>query len=390
MIAASRKPGGSGLAALVCLAVPLVIYVFLYLVPIGSVISLSLDNRELSGSLVNFRGADSLDRNAQVAALVADMRAMDGSQQAAVARELNQELSGFRTLFLKTARAADTIEPDFGGLTGFDPRWNEQKYWTVIEQNSDRISFRHFERATGFKVNEEGKLTTGGDDIYLQIMWRTLAIAIQVTLVTLLISYPLAYAALHAPRKMAAFILVAVLMSFWTSILVRTTAWVILLQTSGVLNTFLLWTGLINEPLQLIFNRFGVIVAMTHVLLPFAVIPMMNVMRTIPQSQVDASRSLGAGPVQSFLRVYFPQSLRGVGVAAGTVFILALGFYITPALTGGPKDQMLSFYIADFVKRALNWGMASALSVLLLSIVVMLVSLFGALRWLANRRGGVA
>lgn len=390
MIAASRKPGGSGLAAIVCLTVPLVIYTFLYLMPIGSVISLSLDNRELSGSFVNFSSADSSDRDAQAAALIADMRAMDASQKAAVARILNQELSGFRTLFLKTARAADTIEPGFAGLASFDPQWKEQKYWAVIAQNSDKISFRHFERATGLTINDEGRLTTGGDDIYLEIMKRTLVIAIQVTLVTLLISYPLAFATLHAPRKMAAFILVAVLMSFWTSILVRTTAWVILLQTSGVLNTFLLWTGLIKEPLQLIFNRIGVIVAMTHVLLPFAIIPMMNVMRTIPKSQVDASRSLGAGPIESFLRVYFPQSLRGVGVAAGTVFILALGFYITPALTGGPKDQMLSFYIADFVKRALNWGMASALSVLLLCIVVVLVSLFGALRWLTNRRGGVA
>lgn len=388
MIAASRKPGGSGLAAIACLAVPLVLYTFLYLVPIGSVISLSLDNRELSGSLINVNRADSHDRNAQAAALVTDMRAMHASQQAAVARELNQELSGFRTLFLKTARAANTIKADLPSLTDFDPRWNEEKYWTVIAQNSDRISLRHFERATGFRVNEEGRLEAGGDDIYLQIMGRTLTIAVEVTLVTLLISYPLAYAALHAPRRMAAFILVAVLMSFWTSILVRTTAWVILLQTSGILNTFLLWTGLIDEPLQLIFNRFGVIVAMTHVLLPFAIIPMMNVMRTIPKSQVDASRSLGAGAVESFLRVYFPQSLRGVGVAAGTVFILTLGFYITPALTGGPKDQMLSFYIADFVKRALNWGMASALSVLLLGTVLIMVSLFGALRWLANRRGG--
>lgn len=390
MIAASRRPGGSALAALVCLAVPLLIYMLLYLVPIGSVISLSLDNRELAGSLSNFNAADHSDRNGQAAALIADMRAMDGGQQAAVARELNQELSGFRTLFLKTARAAATLEPGLAGLTGFDQRWGEEKYWTVIAQNAGAISLRHFERATGLMINEQGEITTGGDDIYLQIMGRTLVIAIQVTLVTLLISYPLAYAVANASRRLAAIILVAVLMSFWTSILVRTTAWVILLQTAGVLNTFLLWTGLIREPLQLIFNRFGVIVAMTHVLLPFAIIPMMNVMRTIPKAQVDASRSLGAGPIESFLRVYFPQSLRGVGVAAGTVFILALGFYITPALTGGPKDQMLSFYIADFVKRALNWGMASALSVMLLCIVLVMVSLFAGLRWITNRQGGQA
>jgi putative spermidine/putrescine transport system permease protein len=177
-------------------------------------------------------------------------------------------------------------------------------------------------------------------------------------------------------------------MSFWTSILVRTTAWVILLQTSGLVNAFLIWTGVISEPLQLIFNRFGAIVSMTHVLLPFAIIPMMNVMRTIPKSQADASRSLGAGPIETFLRVYFPQTIRGVAVGAGTVFILALGFYITPALTGGPRDQMVSFYIAAFVKESLNWGMASALSVLLLGSVLVIVAAYGVARWVLTRPGG--
>jgi putative spermidine/putrescine transport system permease protein len=125
---------------------------------------------------------------------------------------------------------------------------------------------------------------------------------------------------------------------------------------------------------------------MTHVLLPFAILPKMNVMKTIPQSQSDASRSLGAGAIETFLRVYLPQSLRGVLVGGGTVFILALGFYITPALTGGPGDQMISYYIAEFVKKSLNWGMASVLSVILLFSVIVLLFFGAVLRWLFGRR----
>jgi putative spermidine/putrescine transport system permease protein len=217
-------------------------------------------------------------------------------------------------------------------------------------------------------------------------MGRTLVITAQVTILTLLVGYPLAYAAANASARVSTFVLAVVLLSFWTSVLVRTTAWVVLLQTNGLVNTVLVGLGLVSEPVQLIFNRFGALLAMTHVLLPFAILPMLNVMRTIPVSQGDASRSLGAGPIETFLRVYFPQTLRGVAVGGGTVFILALGFYVTPALTGGPEDQMLAWFIADFVNKSLNWGMAAALSVLLLAMVVVLVALAGLVRWIAARQ----
>lgn len=386
MNAASRKPGGARLAAFVLLLVPLAVYLFLYLMPLGSTISLSVDNGEIGRGLAQFRDADPADRDARAAALLADMQAMAGGQQATAARELNQELSGFRSLFLNTARSAAEIEPSAAGLIAFDPRWAEERYWTTIENNSSRLTGRHYQQATGIELGEDGRLRRGGDDIYMQIMLRTLVIAAQVTAMTLLIGYPLAYAAANASPRVAGLVLMVVLMSFWISILVRTTAWVVLLQTNGLVNAFLLWIGVISQPLQLIFNRFGAIVSMTHVLLPFAIIPMMNVMRTIPKSQTDASLSLGAGPVESFLRVYFPQTLRGVVVGGGTVFILTLGFYITPTLTGGPSDQMVAFYIAEFVKKSLNWGMASALSVMLLVMVLVIAALFGALRWLMGRR----
>ena len=304
---------------------------------------------------------------------------------------LNQEKTGFRSLILTTGRAAQTITPTMDGLIAFDKKWADQDYWDIVDRNAGTVTWRHYQKATGLKTDAHGSLSISkGDDIYLRVMGRTLLITLQVTLLTLLIGYPLAYCIANGSRRTSAVVLTIVLLSFWTSVLVRTTAWVVLLQTNGLINNLLVSLRLVSEPIQLIFNRFGTLVAMTHVLLPFAILPMMNVMRTIPKSQSEASRSLGAGPIETFLRVYWPQSLRGVLVGGGTVFILALGFYVTPALTGGPNDQMLSYFIADFVNKTLNWGMASALSVLLLLIVIVLVAAAQVGRWAVSARKGAA
>ena len=381
-----KKPTGGRLAALVLLALPIAVFAFLYLIPLGSIVRLSFDNGTAAERLANLAQAED-QPDARAAAVLADMKAMARTENAELARELNAQVVGFRSLWLETSRAVDTIPPTAEGLRAFNARWGEEEVWKALMERSTPYTTVHFEKALGLERGADGTLQATGDDIYLQVMLRTLAIALQVTLVTLIVGYPLAYAVANGSPTISKLVLVAILLSFWTSILVRTTAWVILLQTTGLVNQALMWVGLITEPLQLIFNRFGAIVSMTHVLLPFAIIPMMNVMRTIPKSQSDASRILGAGPIETFLRVYFPQTLRGVAVGGGTVFILTLGFYITPSLTGGPSDQMISFYIADFVKRALNWGMASALSVVLLSSVLVLTAIFGLIKVMSTRRG---
>ncbi len=376
------------IAALLLLVVPLTIYIAVYVAPLLSIVSLSVDNGALSNRFVQLSEAiGSDDQDQRAAALLHDLASMDARERAEAARMLNQELGGFRSLVIDTGKAAEKIDPTMAGLVAFDARWKERAYWDVLSRNLASFTWRHFQKATGFKPDETGRLRLAeGDDIYLRIMARTLLIALQVAVLTLLIGYPLAYAAANGSRRLSGFILTVVLLSFWTSILVRTTAWVVLLQSDGLINNLLLDLRLITDPLQLIFNRFGTVVSMTHVLLPFAILPMMNVMKTIPKTQVDASRSLGAGSIETFLRVYFPQSLRGVFVGGGTVFILSLGFYITPALTGGPGDQMVSYYIAEFVKKSLNWGMASALSViLLLSVVVLLLLGAGAKRLFGGR-----
>lgn len=383
-----RNAYGSRVAASLLLIVPVVIYMTAYLAPLLSIGSLSVDNGALSDRFVQLSEViDSEDQDKRAAALLGDLTSIDPRERAEAARMLNQELGGFRSLLIDTGKAAEKIDPTMAALVAFDARWKDQAYWDVLSRNLAPFTWRHFQKATGFKPDETGRLRLAeGDDIYLRIMMRTLVIALQVSGLTLLIGYPLAYAAATGSRRISGFILTAVLLSFWTSILVRTTAWVVLLQSDGLINNLLLNLRLITEPLQLIFNRFGTVVSMTHVLLPFAILPMMNVLKTIPKSQGDASRSLGAGPIETFLRVVFPQSLRGVFVGGGTVFILSLGFYITPALTGGPSDQMISYYIADFVKKSLNWGMASVLSVILLLGVVLLLLLGAGAKRLIGRR----
>ncbi|WP_170115974.1 ABC transporter permease [Mycoplana dimorpha] len=358
------------------LLIPTAIFLLIFVVPLGSIISLSLENTALGSRFVTFNAAAENNPDQRAQAVLQDLGAMDQKQLGEVARMLNQEKSGFRSLILDTGKKAKTIPPSMGGLVAFDKRWAEPDYWEIISKNAGAISWRHYQKVSGLKLDAAGNLTIAkGDLIFMRVMGRTLVISVEVTLLTLLISYPVAFAVARGSRRTAATILTIVMVSFWTSVLVRTTAWVVLLQTNGLINNLLVWLGIVREPIQLIFNRFGALVAMTHVLLPFAILPMINVMRTIPKAQSDASRSLGAGPIETFLRVYFPQTLRGVAVGGGTVFILALGFYITPALTGGPNDQMLAYFIADFVNKTLNWGMAAALSVLLLLIVILLICL---------------
>ena len=378
------------ITAFLLLIIPFIIYLAVYLAPLASIGRLSVDNGDLSlrFSRLSAHMAETDTRDdAAAAALLADLQDLKTRDRAEAGRMLNQEQSGFRSLIISTGRDADEIPPTMEGLVAADKRWAEPIYWDVLERNIAPITWRHFQKATGIKPAADGGFEMSpGDDIYLKILVRTFVIAFQVTALTLLIGYPLAYAVANGGKRIAAIVLMAVLLSFWTSILVRTTAWVVLLQTNGLLNGLLIWLRVITEPLQLIFNRFGTVVAMTHVLMPFAILPMINVMRNIPKAQTDASRSLGAGPIETFLRVYFPQSLRGVAVGGATVFILSLGFYVTPALTGGPGDQMLSYYIADFVKKGLNWGMASVLSIMLLAVVGILIGLCGLIWWTMTRR----
>jgi len=190
------------------------------------------------------------------------------------------------------------------------------------------------------------------------------------------LAYPVAYLLATVPARIGNLLMILVLLPFWTSVLVRTTAWMVLLQREGIVNGILRRAGIISDPLQLIHNRTGVYIAMTYVLLPFMVLPLYGVMKGVSPLAVRAALSLGASPFAAFRRVYLPQTLPGITAGCLLVFILAIGYYITPALVGGADDQLISYFIAFYTNQTLNWGMAAALGLVLLAVTLILYGVY--------------
>ena len=207
---------------------------------------------------------------------------------------------------------------------------------------------------------------------YLQVMFQTFKMATSVTLICLALGYPVAYLLVHVPPRTSNLLMMIVVLPFLTAILVRTYAWMVILGRNGVLNQILMQTGIISSPVKMMHNLFGVHVGMVHVLLPFMILPLYSVMSAIRKDLLKAGESLGASPWRVFLHIFLPLSLPGVGGGCLLVFIISLGFYITPALLGGVSDVMISTFIAAQVNTLLNWGFASAISVILLAITLTL------------------
>jgi putative spermidine/putrescine transport system permease protein len=212
-----------------------------------------------------------------------------------------------------------------------------------------------------------------GQAANLRVLGNTFWIAFLSTVTCLVIGYPYAYLMTIVPARVAGLLLIAVLLPFWSSLLVRTFAWQVILRDTGVINSFLQDLGLISEPIPLIRTTLGVIVGMSHVLLPFMVLPIYAVMRRIDPEFGRAAANLGASPWRAFVRVFVPLTLPGVLAGALLVFVLALGFYITPALLGGARDQMISQLIVSEVQQALDWGSASAMAVLLMALTFVIL-----------------
>jgi putative spermidine/putrescine transport system permease protein len=203
--------------------------------------------------------------------------------------------------------------------------------------------------------------------LFLRVLWNTIAISATVVFFCLLIGYPVAYTMAHAGPRLRRLLMFVVLIPFWTSILVRSFAWMILLQKQGLINRMLVGLGVIHEPAQLVYNRVGVIVGMVQILLPFMIFPLHAVMTRIDPIYAQAASTLGAPPMRNFLRVYLPLSLPGVLVGSVLVFVIALGYYITPVLLGGLGDTMIAQLIQRQIGDFGNWGLAGALSAVLLA-----------------------
>ena len=385
-------------------AAALVLPLFLFLVacfvvPIGAMLSRGVIDTDIArflpgvtAALKSWDGRE-LPQESAFAALVDDIHAArEAGTLASAATRLNYDVPGFRTLLFGTGRQlpAALTGSARDALIAIDPKWGERETWAAMRRAGGPATDFYLLGALDLRRDADGSITGSPPEqrVFRAVLGRTLWIAAMVTLMCLLLGYPVAYVIAAQPPGRAAVLLFLVLLPFWTSLLVRTLAWVVLLQKEGVLNSLLLSLGIVNEPLKMIFNRFAVYVAMVHVLLPFMVLPLYSVMRAIPPSYVRAASSLGARPFTAFRRVYLPQTLPGIGAGCLMVFIQALGYYITPALVGGADDQMISYFIAFYASRTVNWGMAAALSIMLLTATLALYAVYNRLIGVERMRLG--
>jgi len=381
-------------------AIGLIMPLFLFLMvtfiyPIGTLLVQVYQNPEMNEVLPRTAAAmrawngEGLPGDATLAIFATEAgKAMKAKVLAKAAKRLNYDISGFRSLMMKTGRKLKKKAPPESGvidfLTKIDKHWGQTKYWSAIKRASSTISPFYILAALDLKQNSAGEIVSAPKNvsIYLNVLGRTFWISFVVTVFCLALGYPVAYLLATLPTKQSNLLMILVLLPFWTSLLVRTTAWVVLLQTKGLINDLAIRLGLWTEPIQLIYNRTGVYVAMVHILLPFMVLPIFSVMKGISPTHMRAALSLGANPLRSFIKVYVPQTIPGVGAGVLLVFIISLGYYITPALVGGARDQMQSQFIVYFTNETLNWGMAAALSIVLLVLVIIFY-------WLYDRVVGI-
>ena len=376
------------------LTLPLLLFLALtFLVPIVVLLKRAIENPEVANALprtaVALQGwnREGMPPDAAFGALTRDLASLpDSADAGALARRLNSEMPGARSLVMSTYKALPlpqttptSADTDIkAALLSLDARWAEPPYWQAIAKNASRWTPDYLLTSVDLRRDAKGAIERVEPEqrAFGRILLRTFEISFVVTLWCLLLAYPLAYWLTTLSARQANVLMILVLVPFWTSILVRVAAWIVLLQSEGLVNHALQGLHLINQPLALLFNRTGVVIAMVHILLPFMILPLYSVMQSVPPTYLRAAVSLGSSPLAAFFRVYVPQTYPGIGAGALLVFILSIGYYVTPALLGGPDDQMLSYYIAQYTNVNVNWGMACALGALLLGATLVLYAVY--------------
>lgn len=305
-----------------------------------------------------------------------------------VALRLNYEKSGMRSLFFKSARKVKKIDtgPFKDKLIKINKRWKDRETWAVIKRFGNPLNFTNYLSTFDLKYSIDGDVIKQPETqrIHVTIWLRTLWVSLLITIICLVMGYPVSYLLSTLPLKISNLLMICVLLPFWTSLLVRITSWIVLLQKEGVINDLLVWFNIVADEnrIRMIYNLTGTLVAMSQILLPFMILPLYSVMKTIDPSYVRAARNLGANPFLAFLHVYLPQTTPGIGAGGILVFILAIGYYITPALVGGSSGMLIGNFIALHMQKTLNWGLAAAMGAVLLLAVL-------AIYWLYNRLVGI-
>ncbi|WP_171121248.1 MULTISPECIES: ABC transporter permease [unclassified Ruegeria] len=372
------------------LIAPLLLFVLLsFVIPIMSMLFRSVENSIVADTLpltvVELRNWDAdsgeLPNEALYAAFTKDMiTAIDEKTHTRLGSRLNYEQTGMSSMFRRSGRQIKKLDPETDGpfkdkLIDIHDGWGDVETWRTIKTHAVPITNGYFLNAIDMRRTPEGAQAQPEDkQILIKLFGRTLMMSLIITASCILLAYPVSYLLATLPMRVSNLLMILVLLPFWTSLLVRTSAWKVMLQQQGVINETLVWLGLVADDARLVIinNQFGTIIAMTHILLPFMILPMYSVMQTIPDSYTRAAKSMGATNWTTFWRIYFPQSIPGIGAGSILVFILAIGYYITPEIVGGTKGVFISNRIAYHISSSLNWGLAAALGTILLAVVLLL------------------
>ena len=382
------------------LVFPLLAFIFIsFIVPIGSLFTRSVDDKLVNEvlpltfeELKNWDGQTVPDEPL-FAAMFMDLKNADKIQIGRVSTRMNYEKSGWKSLLKKTSRKMKNIDgpPYKDQMIKIHKRWGKVEFWQSLTAMKDPYTLGYYLNAVDLKygVNKTIEQQPEKRQVYNLLWKRTLLVSLLVTVFCLILGYPVAHLLATLPLSKSNLLMICVLIPFWTSLLVRIVSWMVMLQQEGVVNDTLVAFGLPEEwRLPMMYNFTGTLIVMTQILLPFMILPIYSVMKTIPPSYMRAAQNLGATPTLAFLRVYMPQTLPGIGAGSILVFIVAIGYYITPELVGGKDGRLIGNFIAFHMQNTLNWGLAAAMGVVLLAGILILYWLYDKIVGIDNMKMG--
>ena len=425
------------------LLAPLLFLLIMFVTPIGSLLSRSVDDTSINIVLPEtfvqyelWEDKSQIPNEEMFAAVINDIRVthkMEDSRGKNIGKNLlgkagtrmTYEFSGWRSLLLKTVKSATAVDkkskeevkpykweaPYKEKMIKRDKRWGKVEFWQSLGAMKDPYTMGYYLNAVDLRYDANKNIIEKKEHlkIYKTIWMRTLQVSLMVTIFCLILAYPVSYLLATLPMRTSNLLMICVLMPFWTSLLVRIVAWMIMLQQNGVVNDTLVgilpcFEGMVNLPffgetnidlcfsdedrIPMMYNFTGTIIVMTQVLLPFMILPIYSVMRGIPPSYMKAAQNLGATPTRAFIRVYMPQSVPGIGAGCILVFIVAIGYYITPELVGGKDGLMIGNFVAREMQQTLNWGLAAAMGAILLAAVLILYWAYDRLIGIDNLKMG--
>ena len=367
------------------LVLPLLAFILItFLIPIGDMLTRSVDDRHINTVFPKtfevYKKWDRKDLPSEelYATMFFEVKNSEGYAIGKASTRMNYSKSGWKSLLKKSKRKFKKIEegPYKEQMIAMDKKWADIEYWKALGQMVDPTTMGYYLNAVDLKYDSNKDIIQQKENrrIYNKTWIKTFKVSLLVTFFCLILGYPISYLLATLPLKYSNLLMICVLLPFWTSLLVRTVAWMVMLQQKGVLNNLLVMSNLIADEnrWQLMYNQTAVIIVMTQILLPFMVLPLFSVMKTISPTYMRAALNLGASPLHAFYKVYMPNSVPGVSAGCLLVFIIAIGYYITPELVGGKDGQMVGNWIAYHLKTTLNWGLCASLGAILLAMMTVL------------------